>query len=915
MVQFTASVPARKMKSVCSSFVIASLLALAILLFPQHVQARVLATNPTLTVSIGFSNDLRPGNWVPVQVKLSGGNFDFNGRVAIDVPINTYQTGSTIPSNTYQASLALPAGGQKQITLYVPFPNNFQGQNQSMTVKLIDAGGTTVNTQVVNGQVVNNNDAFVGILSNQNRGFGGLSSIQLPSGGGHVDTVMLDATTFPTQAAVLKNFDLLVLDNFTTGALSHDQLNALQQWVTQGGSLALVGGPEWQSTLGPLASSLLPVSISSITTLPANTPLLPVGGPSRGGPNDAQDPISVPSSVTASVATPQTGSLTLLSAGSTPLLVQATKGQGKVFYLAFDPALAPLTTWTGASDLWASLIYRSLGDRILTMSMQGSGQNFSPLNASGIDGTLQSLLPNTFPAIWLVLILLAAYLLIIGPIRLLIVRRLKKRAWSWRIILSSIVVFSLLSYGLVLVQKGTSIISDTVSIIQLGASNGSNTTAHFTTMVGVFVPNQGDFRVHIPGSNLTQPSVNPYGFNGLPQQQSDTVTSGTDASDVELQGVNTWTLRSVSAEQDGQLSGGITSQLSVKGSQLTGTVTNTLPYTLNDAYVLIGNQILHVGTLAAGQSQQVSLDLSDTQSQSQQYQPGQPMLVGQIAADKNMQNFPYNGTNQGAQNEDQRHVSILAMLSGQGGYNYIGCGPGVCAVPAMGGGIGIKSTSSYMSVVVMSGGGGFYKFGGVTQGGRDPLLLPNVPATLIGWTNQAPSASTGVTINGNHIAGLQETLVQAPLSVDLSQGLAVPDTLIPGRLVSANTTAGLINNIPGVYSLQNNENMTFEYSLPTSFAQQHHSISLTEPQNLTQFSGKASTGTGTGDVNSLNVHVYNWQSGQWDSFSFANFTLAISDTHAYTDTTGRMLLQLACSDPNNNGIPFIVPQLQTQGGA
>ena len=74
---------------------------------------------------------------------------------------------------------------------------------------------------------------------------------------------------------------------------------------------------------------------------------------------------------------------------------------------------------------------------------------FSPYRGS-IDSLLQAFLPDTFPSILFILILLLSYIVVLGPVRFLLVRRLKRRDWSWRITLIAILVFSLLSYGLAL---------------------------------------------------------------------------------------------------------------------------------------------------------------------------------------------------------------------------------------------------------------------------------------------------------------------------------------------------------------------------------------------------------------------------------------------------------------------------------
>ena len=65
----------------------------------------------------------------------------------------------------------------------------------------------------------------------------------------------------PDMAEVLDNFDVIVLDNFNISTLNHAQLNALQTWINRGGSFIVIGGSDWQRTLGSLPPQLLPVNV------------------------------------------------------------------------------------------------------------------------------------------------------------------------------------------------------------------------------------------------------------------------------------------------------------------------------------------------------------------------------------------------------------------------------------------------------------------------------------------------------------------------------------------------------------------------------------------------------------------------------------------------------------------------------
>lgn len=906
--------------------------ALSLLILPQHVFAHgrstsvmhTAADDVTFRVSMGFSSRFRDGNWVPVHVTLQNTGSDFTGTIAVDVPAQFSGANNTSTIATYRTPITLPTDSKKQVTLYAPLSFGTPGVAQNVTVTLLDTHGQRVGTpQITRLNTLQSSEFFVGVLSDTSNSFGSLSGLTLPGQASSMIVEPLNATTMPERAATLDNFNLLVLDNFTTSTLSSGQLDALQQWVHHGGTLVIAGGPEWRRTVTSLPSNFIPITLSNTTMIPAGTRLIPIDGSSiKDGADQNNAKEGAPSPVIISTGTATRGTV-LLTAGPDPLLVQARIGEGNVFYLAFDPTLAPIVGWSGASSVWKGIVLRTLGDAALTQSQNQTNGNSagvvgtSKVYSQALTGVLQSLLPNAYPSIWLILVLLLSYILVLGPLRLLLVRRLKKRDWSWRIALATIVVFSLLTYGFALQQKGTTIVNDSISIVQLGDSTTPNANAHITTYLGVFVPNQGDFQIHVPGESLIQPNQATSQYQSTDSSMGQTtITTQQNATNVTLQGVDIWTLRSIVSERDRQLQGNITSHLSVTSGTLTGTVTNTLPYTLEDAGVLIGNQYVPLERLGVGETKHIRLAL--TSPSLSNYPP--QSLVSQIAAGHGQPSF--NGPTNGGpipQDEIQRRLSVLFSLSNVGsGSTYCNTN-GVCYQAKVsnvqvarirtirtGGGPLLASGST----ATLSGGGG-----DVPQNlfqDHDPLTVANAPATLIGWANPQSDLATNVTINGNHSAGQQEILVRTPLPVSFTGGLTLTPSLLSGQLIDVQgSNAQTVS--PGVYTMGAGS-MTYEYTALGST--QFHASTLTIGQivNLNQIIPASNTGQAFVDANHLQVKLYNWQKDTWDTFTLSQYMVTVQNAQVYVSSANRVLVQLVNTDTTPKGMTvFNKPLLQLQG--
>ena len=878
--------------------------------FPKQVLAHERTGEPTFQVKAGFESHYRDGNWVPVQITLRNDGPDFNGTLSLITPTPQFQLSSNqgIPSN-YQISITLANGTQKQVTMYLPL--YFDVQN--VTVKLLDSSGHNVGSQTAPLVPLTPGDVLIGILSDQSSGFSSLSALPLPNQAGSIVLEFLNANTMPTAAAALKNFNIIVLDNFTTTNLSAIQLNALQNWINQGGSLILVGGPEWHRTLGTLPAGLAPIQVYGSSTIPAGTVLLPPGGSAASGSGQHNIPATVQSPVSISAATliPHANdgkSEVILASPTTPLIVQTYQEQGTIVYLAFDPTLEPILGWQGVSLLWNSLLLRSLGDQLLPHSgispgIGSSTQQVQPILANRMSGFLQSLLPSTIPPPWRTLgILLFCYILILGPGRFLLVKRLKGRYWSWRIILSSIVIFSLLSYGLAYIEKGSSILSDSISIAQF-SQNGAS--AHISTYMGVFVPNEGDYQAQIPGNTLVQPS--PDNFSASPGPITGahtTVVTLQNRTNANLQDVNIWTLHTLLTEQDRQVHKGLVSQLALQNGSLVGTVTNTFSYALSDSFLLMPNDAFSLGHLAAGETKHVQLKLSSVPL------PPSSTLADLIATNTNSPT--YDAMPAQPQTTWQRHLAILYALDGEGLFNFSPICTGLCngsvnpLIPLLPGVYSpsfSSGTTSSNSVGITATPG--WQFTATRE--IDPLLVSGSPATLIGWAENSQGLTNNATINDINPAGFHEALIQAPFGINLSGSLNLPPNFIAGQLIDvASTNAHL--RFPGIYTISTGS-MTFEYVIPESSNTHVHGLTISEPPDINVL---AQAGP-VSDANSSPFRLYNWHTNSWDIISLNQNTFTTNNVGVYISVTGRVLVQFTNMDSRLSSLDFGKPIINLQG--
>lgn len=871
-------------------------LMLASLLFPARASAwtsspaETTAGPPTLQMAVGFDDDARLDYWLPAWITLSNDGPDFSGTLSATTYASALPSGAIVAGIlpwSYKEPVTLPHGTQKQVNIYVPFYETPM-LPRGILVALSDSHGKVIAAQRATPFTLSPGSLLVGILSDlppQSEGFSSLNTVSLPDPTRSIELASLDASTLPDMAEVLANFDAIVLDDFSTARLTAAQLSALQTWVNQGGALIEVGGPQWQRTLAALPPQLVPVVIHGTAILPAGANLLPAGGPALGAR------FNVPSITISAAPLPGKDDArqqafsnfeTVLASGDTPLIVQAHQGQGSICYLAFDPAAAPLASWPGTIPLWKALLVRSLGDQALLPNVvprysNGPGEF---ILRGGLSHILQ---PGTGLPLKALVLLLLGYLVLIGPVRFLIVRRLHRPTWSWRIVLSGVILFSLLTYAVAYTQKGTSV--NSISIIQL---NQGGQFAHVTTFFSVFIPSQpgaGGSRLAIPARTLTQPlAQEPFQSDSriVGNDYRAVFTLGQNETNVTLPDVGAWSVHALVSEGDQKLHGGLLAHLALRNGSLVGTVTNTLESSLSDVYILMPYSIAYIGHLPSGQTQQVDVPVHSSTPDALNRVPAGSTLADQIARDNHLPvpYFPY-ATGAQPQNDFQRHLAILSALSGEG-YAYLPCN-GPCSTHALVNRHTI-TTPAFGTPAVNP------------IDASDPLLVGGAPATLIGWADQPLEAAHDVTIDGASPGGTHESLVQLPLNIGFSGQLTLPPGLIPGQVTDAQGAGvGIVS--PAIYTMKTGS-ITFEFTLPSVDTAQVNSLTITE-----SFIGQPGVPTGT------RVRLYNWVTSSWDTIALNNHAFTTANTRAYTNTDGRILLQVANQNATLGTLLFSKPLL------
>lgn len=539
------------------------------------------ATGLTMQVEAHFEGRFKYGEWLPLRITLENNGPDLSGEV--QVTVSGYGGDST-----YGVLASLPQTSRKQLTLYV-LPNSYSRQ---LTVNLVTTEEVLL-SQKVQVLPLSNVHYLIGVVAADPDSLSLLAGLDLHQRA-ETEVVSFPLDQLPERVEGLRSFDCLVINDVDTSTLTSGQRTAVAQWVGSGGRLVVGGGPGARRTVSGLPAELLagsletPLEMTSLTALEAfagNEEQIRVPGPFAVAPVDAK------------------GGNALVVEGDVPLVVERALGDGFVDYVALDLTLSPLDAWAGNLAFWRTLLQPGAA----YPEYLPADVSRRELDAQQMMYALQNLPAMDLPSVKGLAILLMAYVLLVGPINYLVLRRVKRLDWAWVTIPLLTIGFSAGALGIGYALRGSEIVLNKISIIQ---SMPGSPAAVVRSYIGLFSPSRQAYQIDVSGGALVSPlaaEYDPWGGSNVGGNMS--VLQG-EPSRVRGLSVNQWSMQTFMAESVTAEPLTIQADLELREGHLIGTVTNRTGKRLSDCVLVKSSNYARLGDVEPGESKEVDLDLS-----------------------------------------------------------------------------------------------------------------------------------------------------------------------------------------------------------------------------------------------------------------------------------------------------------------
>ena len=586
----------------------------------------------TLQVEGGYGGVVPQGGWAPIQVNVTNHGRDTKATLKLSVatgqngqtgggvikgPVVLPSTGSVAtggwygfsgpgsaagPAVTRELDVVLPAGTMKHFTAYLP------SSPGTWTAEVVDPSGKVL--AAARAQVTQSTSLRVAVVSDDPHALDQIGSLQdvAQTFQGPPQAIHLTPGTLPDNAAALSAFGLVAVTNATTDALTAAQRRALDDYVGQGGSILVTGGDAWRTTQAGLPADLVALAASGVQAV--------VGLP---GLASALGKPAVAGSVGVTIGT-RRGGVTALGDGPTPILLDAPVGRGRALYLAVDPTAEPLASWSGTMPLLRHVVVRAAAGS----GALNAGSPF-PTPGRGVQSQGSSLflalsnIPSLdLPSPLLIAIALIAFIVLVGPVNYLLLRRIHRPDLAWGTIPLLVVMSAGSIYGIGLKTRGTDVLADRVRLLYV--QPGSN-RAYVDAGTGVFAPHTGAHTVStVNGSLVTTLAGGSLFFGGggivlpLPFSSSPSATGSLTVKDgnppaVRMTWPNADSIQAFGEEYAETQPGALDAHLTITNGRLTGTVVNHTGTTITDAAVLSGTAFSRFGTIRPGGSAPIDIPL------------------------------------------------------------------------------------------------------------------------------------------------------------------------------------------------------------------------------------------------------------------------------------------------------------------
>lgn len=545
---------------------------------------------PALKVIVhaGLDGKVKYGKGAPVSITVENKGSAFSGDLVIDIPI-TYAlgTGSAIP-------LSIGAGETKTVSIVVHKmmdARGMYGTSNPKTIFFYEGGwekGKELDhegAQQLSMTLYNEDVNMMGLLTNNIDRLGAINQVRLPNTSNNqlIDATKIPKNQLPAEAEGWGAANFIIADEYPVTDLTDSQQKALLDWVRYGG-IIIFGASDNISAEAGLFKEYLPLQMKGKATL---------DGEVLGQWTGTEDFSGVYPSYSTEL---QNGSKPIIEDGSNVVAAYRQIGQGVVMQTSFSVGDEPLAQTEGMTAVWQMLL--ESGDSVIHATKPFYSDPFDTMPY--MIGQTNELFPSfkvSAPVIFGIIIL---YIIVIIPGLYLFLKRKDKREYAWWIIpaIAILTSISIFAYGA----------KDRIGRSQIQHS-AMLTVEQDGSLAGYFVESiltnqSGDYTFSAPLGTTLVASIpgSLFSSSTAPSHKQTMLERDAGGVKMHLRNINYWDVATLYGKTRVKNTGQLDHSFQIEEQQLSGTITNTFPFTLKDIAIWSGGTLIPIGNLGPGET-------------------------------------------------------------------------------------------------------------------------------------------------------------------------------------------------------------------------------------------------------------------------------------------------------------------------
>ena len=531
----------------------------------------------------------------PISIKVKSSS-DFTGEIAVRM---ISDASSYISYTTeYVQDVSLAAGTENTVDFLISSVETtgirIQIRNEDGNVLYEEEDTIPLKTS--------GNNVAIGILSDDYSGLAYFDGVTATVGSYSALTTILalDEDSFPEEESALSIINYLIIDNFDTSKLNDRQYEALKKWVNSGGILICALGANYQNVLHVFSDDFITGSFGSISKKDiVFTDEVDLNG------NDLS--ISVSNVDVIDFTYDDSEEISDLSDGNTAYTRRI--GNGAVVMLGYSLSMEPITGDACREEIAEAIISKTAVSGETEYLLEYSyNDTYDYYNGSSIT---ENYYGEDQPNLKFYLVIFAVYIILVGPVLYLVLKKLNKRQYIWAGIPAAALLFTI-----IVLITGNSIkvkdpIVSTFSLIELG-----DNTAPEKIFAEIVYPEAKDYSIDLSDDyydiNTYDDYSDYYYYYDTTSEPELTLSVKDTANGTNLQSYNDSIFNSMCISMSKLKQndfGSIDSDITLYTDGMEGTVTNNTNYDFEFMMITEGTSYLILEDVKAGETVDVTRDM------------------------------------------------------------------------------------------------------------------------------------------------------------------------------------------------------------------------------------------------------------------------------------------------------------------